>query len=62
MRRDRHFRLRRFEQHVPTKEVASGVDTDSLVLASDRFDGTHFSASGQEKFADAWVALLRARN
>jgi len=47
---------------VDGQTILAGVDTDSLVLASDRFDGTHFSASGQEKFADAWVALLRARN
>ena len=47
---------------VDGQTILAGVDTDSLVLVSDRFDGTHFSASGQEKFADAWVALLRPRN
>ena len=47
---------------VDGQTILAGVDTDSLVLLSDRFDGTHFSASGQEKFAAAWVALLRARN
>ncbi len=40
--------------------VIPGVNSDALVGAMDRYDGCHFSATGQEKFAEAWVAVLRA--
>ena len=36
-----------------------GVDTDALLGPLDRADGCHFSATGQHKFADAWVRILR---
>ena len=41
--------------------ILAGPDTDHDVTATDRYDGLHFSASGQEKFTDAWVRLLRAQ-
>lgn len=37
--------------------VHLAADTDELVTPDDRYDGVHFAASGQEKFADH---LLRA--
>lgn len=40
--------------------IFAGVDTDSLVSFRDRYDGTHFSASGQEKFTDALIAIFKA--
>jgi hypothetical protein len=40
--------------------IFDGPDTDRDVTALDRYDGYHFSASGQEKYADAWIRLLRA--
>jgi hypothetical protein len=42
------------------KTILAGPDTDATVNALDRFDGTHFSSSGQEKFVAAWVSLLQA--
>ncbi|MBV9747295.1 MAG: hypothetical protein JO157_00625 [Acetobacteraceae bacterium] len=39
--------------------IFAGPDTDHDVTALDRYDGLHFSASGQEKFTDRWVDLLR---
>ena len=46
---------------VDGRAILAGPDTDHEVTAIDRFDGLHFSASGQEKFTDAWVRLLRAQ-
>jgi hypothetical protein len=40
--------------------IFDGPNTDRDVTPFDRYDGDHFSASGQEKYADAWIALLRA--
>lgn len=45
---------------VDGRSILAGPNTDRDVLAMDRYDGLHFSASGQEKFANAWLALLRA--
>jgi hypothetical protein len=44
---------------VDGRSVLAGPNTDRDVSALDRFDGLHFSASGQEKFTDAWLELLR---
>jgi hypothetical protein len=38
--------------------ILQGVDTDALMDPSDRMDDCHFGASGQEKFANAWVPIL----
>jgi Carbohydrate esterase, sialic acid-specific acetylesterase len=40
--------------------VFAGPNTDHDLKAIDRFDGLHFSASGQQKFTDAYVQLLAA--
>jgi hypothetical protein len=40
--------------------IFDGPNTDRDITPFDRYDGYHFSASGQEKYADAWIALLRA--
>jgi Carbohydrate esterase, sialic acid-specific acetylesterase len=37
--------------------VFAGPNTD-IIGAADRYDGTHFSSSGQEKFADQWFEIL----
>jgi hypothetical protein len=42
------------------KTVFDGPNTDHDVPRSDRYDGYHFAASGQEKWTDIWVQLLRA--
>jgi Carbohydrate esterase, sialic acid-specific acetylesterase len=42
--------------------VFDGPNTDRDVTPFDRYDGTHFGASGQEKFASAWMRLLRERS
>ena len=42
-----------------SKNIFMGVDTDTLLTATDRFDDCHFSATGQEKFADAWVKAIK---
>jgi hypothetical protein len=39
--------------------VFDGPNTDRDVTRLDRYDGYHFGASGQEKFASAWMRLLR---
>lgn len=39
--------------------IYKGVDTDHLVTFRDRYDGTHFSASGQEKFTNALIDIFR---
>ena len=46
---------------VDGNSILAGPDTDHDITAIDRFDGLHLSASGQEKFTDAWVGLLRAQ-
>jgi hypothetical protein len=42
--------------------VFDGPNTDRDVTPFDRYDGYHFGASGQEKFAAAWMRLLRERS
>jgi hypothetical protein len=39
--------------------VFEGPNTDRDITPLDRYDGYHFGASGQEKFAGAWMGLLR---
>ena len=48
------------QRSLPNAEahILRGVDTDALVGPSDRVDDCHFGASGQEKFANAWVPIL----
>ena len=41
--------------------VFDGPNTDRDVTRLDRYDGYHYGASGQEKFTDAWMRLLQAR-
>lgn len=41
--------------------VFDGPNTDRDVTPLDRYDGYHYGASGQEKFTDAWMRLLQAR-
>ena len=38
--------------------LKTGVDTDLLLEAQDRYDDCHFAASGQMKAAKAWAELL----
>jgi len=38
--------------------IVKGVDTDSLILDVDRYDGCHFGHTGQGKFASAMRDLL----
>jgi hypothetical protein len=45
----------------PRKNIYPGIDTDRLLGSDDRYDDCHLAASGQEKFADAWAALLKSR-
>jgi hypothetical protein len=40
-------------------KIFAGVDTDSLITDGDRYDGCHFAASGQEKFAEAWFQIIK---
>jgi hypothetical protein len=44
---------------VDGKLVLAGPDTDADVKPADRYDGQHFSASGQEKFVNGWLQVLR---
>jgi hypothetical protein len=48
------------QRSLPNAEagILQGVDTDALIDPSDRMDDCHFGASGQEKFANAWVPIL----
>lgn len=36
----------------------AGVNLDALLAPTDRYDGTHLSASGVDKMAQAWVEVL----
>jgi hypothetical protein len=38
--------------------VFAGIDTDALLGPEDREGGCHLSASGQEKFAAAWMPII----
>jgi hypothetical protein len=40
--------------------IFDGPNTDLDITPFDRYDGYHFSASGQEKYTDAWIPLLLA--
>ncbi len=40
------------------RKIFQGVDTDSILDSKDRYDDCHFSGTGQEKFANAWVQVL----
>lgn len=42
-----------------SKGVYAGPNTDALLNKLDRYDDCHFSGSGQEKFADAWVNAIK---
>lgn len=42
----------------PDEHVFAGVDSDAIIGPLDRIDDCHFGASGQEKFATAWVSIL----
>ena len=41
-----------------TWNARAGIDTDLLLNELDRFANCHFGATGQEKFAKGWLALL----
>lgn len=41
------------------KTIFAGPDTDADISPLDRYDGVHFSASGQEIFASRWLDILR---
>jgi hypothetical protein len=43
------------------KDIFAGPDTDADIAPLDRYDGVHFSASGQEIFANRWLEILRRR-
>jgi hypothetical protein len=40
------------------KDVHAGPDTDLLLNPTDRYDGTHFAASGMEKVVASWLEVL----
>lgn len=42
-----------------SKGIYAGPDTNSGIPPEDRYDKCHFAKSGQEKFADAWVNVLK---
>jgi Carbohydrate esterase, sialic acid-specific acetylesterase len=42
----------------PRSNLRSGVNSDALLGDLDRFDGCHFSSSGEQKVAKAWADLL----
>lgn len=42
-------------------KIYRGVNTDRLMNRIDRYDDCHFSATGQEKFTEEWVSILRVR-
>jgi len=46
------------ESLIDGKNIFAGPDTDILVSERDRYDGMHFSGSGQETFAARWVETL----
>ena len=41
--------------------IMTGVDTDKLLEAQDRYDDCHFADSGEVKTATAWAAILAQR-
>lgn len=40
--------------------IFDGPNADHDVSWFDRYDGLHYGASGQEKYSDAWIPILRA--
>jgi hypothetical protein len=42
------------------EKIFPGPDTDALMETADRYEDCHFSGTGQEKFARAWVEILRS--
>lgn len=42
----------------PVSGVRPGPDTDRLMVEADRYDGCHFNATGQEKFATALAEAI----
>ena len=42
-----------------SKGVYAGPNTDALLNKLDRYDDCHFSGTGQEKFANAWVDAIK---
>jgi hypothetical protein len=40
--------------------IFDGPNTDRDVTWFDRYDALHFGATGQEKYSDAWIPILRA--
>lgn len=42
----------------PARGILSGIDTDRLLAETDRADGCHLSASGQEKVSSSWLDRL----
>ncbi|WP_424032651.1 sialate O-acetylesterase [Methylocella sp.] len=40
--------------------IFDGPNADHDVSWFDRYDGSHYGASGQEKYSDAWIPILRA--
>lgn len=44
----------------PAQGIFAGADTDALLLDADRYDACHMAKTGQEKFAEAYAALISA--
>lgn len=44
--------------HDSSLGIMGGIDTDTLMDDLDRVDGCHFSATGEQKAAEAWADLL----
>jgi hypothetical protein len=48
--------------HGKERQIFQGVNTDLILDSKDRYDDCHFSGTGQDKFANAWVeVLMKAR-
>nr|WP_183231585.1 sialate O-acetylesterase [Bradyrhizobium sp. SBR1B] len=44
----------------PARNLRTGVNSDALLDALDRYDDCHFGSSGEQKVARAWADLLRS--
>lgn len=44
----------------PAQGIFTGVDTDALLADADRYDACHMAKTGQEKFAEAYAAMISA--
>jgi hypothetical protein len=42
------------------EKILPGPDTDLLLETADRYEDCHFAGTGQEKFASAWLEILRS--